>query len=265
MNSTLATSLKSANLLPSAFADQSTLKNIIPATASGAENSASFAQGFPAITMQPVGAGGIPPSGYDMNGILYQMSTLQYLQQFGYNLNEFNATQSAAGYPKGAVVIYPSGNATSKNLYIALVDGTQALPTATSDWAQLSANPALSNITTQAVQPNGVANNSPDVVVKSFISADTTTWYRQYKSGWIEQGGRYYASGNNGSPTISLQIPMAVVLGISTSPTYARVDGDWDYTTVGLKSNPIGGVINSVTLYWGRNPQQNIFWEVKGY
>ena len=35
---------------------------------------ASYEQGFPALNMTPIAAGGVPPSGQDFNGILYDLS-----------------------------------------------------------------------------------------------------------------------------------------------------------------------------------------------
>jgi len=37
---------------------------------------ASLADGFPPLTRTPLSAGGVPPSGLDMNGILYEMSAV---------------------------------------------------------------------------------------------------------------------------------------------------------------------------------------------
>lgn len=84
------------------------LKNTIPvdsSTITDANGVATFDKGFPAITMQPLSAGGIPPSGKDMNGSLYAVSAQQ--QWFnaggGYPFNAGFAS-SIGGYPAGAVV-----------------------------------------------------------------------------------------------------------------------------------------------------------------
>ena len=37
---------------------------------------ASLADGFPPLTMTPVTAGGVPPTGPDMNGILFELSAV---------------------------------------------------------------------------------------------------------------------------------------------------------------------------------------------
>lgn len=66
---------------------------------------ATFDKGFPEVTMQPLSAGGIPPSGKDFNGVFYSTT----LQQQWYNAGmtyPFNADFATAvsGYPKGAIV-----------------------------------------------------------------------------------------------------------------------------------------------------------------
>lgn len=73
---------------------------------------ASLADGFPPLTRTPLSAGGVPPSGLDMNGILYEMSDVirwanagggyAYDADFATNIN-------VGGYPKGARVMRSDG------------------------------------------------------------------------------------------------------------------------------------------------------------
>ena len=53
-------------------------------------------------------------------------------------------------------------------------------------------------------------NDEPDVVVKTQLpsASNNYTWYRKYKSGWVEQGGRGAAI-NNSAVTITLPVKMA--------------------------------------------------------
>ena len=57
------------------FAENGT-KNTIPNASQIAitPGAASYNDGFPPLTRTPVAAGGVPPFGEDMNGILYAMS-----------------------------------------------------------------------------------------------------------------------------------------------------------------------------------------------
>jgi hypothetical protein len=66
---------------------------------------ASLNDGFPPLTMTPIPAGGIPPFGQDMNGILKQVTQTQQWQQAG-GIWQFDAAFVTAigGYPAGAIL-----------------------------------------------------------------------------------------------------------------------------------------------------------------
>ena len=93
--------------MPVPFASQGD-KNTIPVTPStetGQTNYASYQKGFPPVTMTPLVAGGLPPQGMDMNGILFALSSsLGFFQSGG--LPTFNAdfASTIGGYPLGAVL-----------------------------------------------------------------------------------------------------------------------------------------------------------------
>lgn len=71
---------------------------------------ASLADGFPPLTRTPIAAGGVPPSGLDMNGILYEMSAVDRWANMGggYPYDSTYAT-AIGGYPKGARVLRADG------------------------------------------------------------------------------------------------------------------------------------------------------------
>jgi hypothetical protein len=72
---------------------------------SGKAGWASFVDGFPPLTQQPVGSGGIPPWIQDFNGLLNVMTAWQQWQQAGGPITYDSAFQSSVGgYPKGCVV-----------------------------------------------------------------------------------------------------------------------------------------------------------------
>lgn len=73
---------------------------------------ASLADGFPPLTRTPLSAGGVPPSGLDMNGILYEMSAVIRWANAGggYAYDSTFATDTnVGGYPKGARVMRSDG------------------------------------------------------------------------------------------------------------------------------------------------------------
>lgn len=102
------------------------LKNTIPVDSSTSTDSngvATFDKGFPAITMQPLSAGGIPPSGKDMNGALFAVSAQQQWFNAGmtYPFNQ-SFSDAVSGYPKGAIV--PSSLYTGQWLNLNESNGT---------------------------------------------------------------------------------------------------------------------------------------------
>lgn len=100
-------------------------KLVLPWATSGSKNAipvasqigitagaASLTDGFPPLTMTPVAAGGVPPSGLDMNGILYEMSNILRWANAGggYVYDSTFANDShVGGYPKGARVMRSDG------------------------------------------------------------------------------------------------------------------------------------------------------------
>lgn len=99
-------STQTPTLIPLAFAANGT-KNAIPeASQIGITNgAASLNDGFPPLTMTPIAAGGTPPSGADMNGILFlATSSIRWLHAGGlYSFNSaFAADTNVGGYPAGA-------------------------------------------------------------------------------------------------------------------------------------------------------------------
>ena len=103
------------------------LKNNIPAERNGglAQEAATYTEGFPSITMTPISVGGKPPSGKDMNGVLYEISAHTVWQNQGgrYRFDQ-SFCDAIGGYPKGAVLI----NDTLDTEYISLVDANTHNP-----------------------------------------------------------------------------------------------------------------------------------------
>nr|WP_240318050.1 phage tail protein [Neisseria lactamica] len=90
-----------------------------------AQEAATYAEGFPSITMTPISVGGKPPSGKDMNGVLYEISAHTVWQNQGGRYRFDQAfCDAVGGYPKGAVLI----NDTLDTEYISLADANTHNP-----------------------------------------------------------------------------------------------------------------------------------------
>jgi hypothetical protein len=117
---------------------------------------ASFTDGFPPLTRTPLNAGGVPPAGEDMNGILYMITQLQAWQCSGGQIPYSSAQQTAVGgYPLGAVVQNSDGtgcwlNTTANNTSDPDTGGAGWVPFGVT--GQTSVTVAGSNITLTALQ-----------------------------------------------------------------------------------------------------------------
>jgi len=102
------------------FADSGT-KNTIPvASQIGITNgAASYNDGFPPLTMTPIAAGGVPPRGGDMNGVLYDLSAhIHFLNAGGQYRWDSDLVTAVGGYPTGFVIQSDDGLGS----YVSLVD-----------------------------------------------------------------------------------------------------------------------------------------------
>lgn len=150
-----------------------------------ADNSATWNYGFPSKTMLPVDTtnptqGGIPPNGKDMNGVLNSISAECYNSMNGILPNEWIAPNvwkgvdsSWSGYPSGAIVLYPTGNiSTKKKIYQSQSNNNNDTPSMSSKWVELF--PA-SKLTVYPSSQN--------------INGSFKCWIRESPDGFIMQGG----------------------------------------------------------------------------
>lgn len=113
---------------------------------------ASFDTGFGPLNMTDPAAGGIPPRGRDMNGILYTITAYTAMLQAG-QIVEFNATAVAAfvGYKIGARV---ASTTTPGRVWVNVLDGNTNDPDAVqTGWY------ALDPFTSVTTPPAGTLND----------------------------------------------------------------------------------------------------------
>lgn len=113
----------------------------VPSQASTTPGAASFADGFPSLTMQSLASGGVPPSGKDFNGILNMITGIQQWQCGGGQFTYDSAWSSAnGGYPKGALLVSADGTTE----WLCVVDGNTTNPDATdgtaANWVSIGAS-----------------------------------------------------------------------------------------------------------------------------
>jgi hypothetical protein len=107
-----------------------------------APGNASLNDGFTPLNMTPITDGGIPPSGADMNGILFLISSMVAAVCAGQLYNAFDSTYATAigGYKIGAIV---ADATTPGRTWRSLIDGNTTDPATTpANW--VSSTPILS-------------------------------------------------------------------------------------------------------------------------
>lgn len=127
---------------------------------------------------------------------------------------------------------------------------------------------AISEVLNNKVDlPVGDSQNGIDFVVdwQNPTEANGYTWYRKYKSGWVEQGG-YGISGSSGAITLSIEIADTnyhITFGGSGSANNnnTAVVVGYNKTTTGftIQSNMLNSSGES-----SATGSSNCSWEVKG-
>lgn len=151
-------------------------KNTIP-TASQigiTAGAASLTDGFPPLTRTPIAAGGVPPSGLDMNGILYALSAaLRWANAGGGYVYDgtFAADSNVGGYPKGARVLRSDG----AGYWLNTIDGNTVDP---------------ESVTVNAAQVAGwVPDLTNGIAAITMTSANVTLTPAQYGKPFIVLSG----------------------------------------------------------------------------
>ena len=108
-----STNIPSKIPLPFAYAAGGSYIRTIPAASQIGitAGAASLRDGFPPVTFSPIGSGGTPPFGQDVNGILNEITAIQQWQEAG-GFFAYDSTFSTTigGYPKGAILQSTSFN-----------------------------------------------------------------------------------------------------------------------------------------------------------
>ena len=171
-------------------------RNLIPVTRQDGQDArlATFSGGYPKITMTPKSAGGEPPDGMDMNGVLYQISLDTVHRQSGKQM-QYDATYATniGGYSKGSVL----QSTDLSTFWISTVDGNTTDPDSTnaSGWNRFAYTPVATSTTTGTVKlADTLASNATDTaltanqgnVLNSKISQITSSNSMGYYQGYIE-------------------------------------------------------------------------------
>ena len=166
------------------------LKNTIPVDSSTSTDNngvATFDKGFPEVTMQPLSAGGIPPSGRDVNGVLYSTTIQQQWQNAGmtYPFSQ-SFSDSVSGYPKGAIV--PSSVYTGQWLNLNEANGTAPeSPTgASTGWVPIN-NYGITQITmtSGSVVMSSLQAAKDRIIISGTLTANVNLIFPAWIKSWV--------------------------------------------------------------------------------
>lgn len=224
--------------IPEAFANDAgpTFRNTIPDTTIDTQR-ASWSQGFPALTMTPVIAGGKPPLGQDVNGTLYAISTHTIYQQAGQlYLYSTDVSTALGGYALGTIL----GSTTGKVVWFNIVDGNVTDPdgSGSTGWIPLDAY-GLSPVggVTGGVKTLTVAEASKDIIV---LSGTLTSNSQVVLPTWVHS----WLIVNNTSGSFSVTVKTAGGSGVTvgqggfSAPVEVYGDGTNIYPTAAALSIP---------------------------
>jgi len=204
---------------------------------------ASLTDGFVPLNFLPVGSGGVPPFGQDMNGILNQISAWSRWQSAGNPLT-FDATfaTNIGGYPAGAILSAAAGG----NLWLCLTDDNTSNPdTGGAGWVaigvgrtRLYANLNLYVATTGSDSNNGFSAGSPFATLQKAwdylqssvdlngFSVTINVADGTYTAGILGQGS---IVGQNTASAVTFQgnatTPANCVVNVTNSNSFATLTG----------------------------------------
>ena len=207
------------------FADAGA-KNPIPAASQIGitAGAASLTDGFPPLTRTPISAGGVPPSGLDMNGVLYLLSAVVRWAcsggGFAYD-SAFATDTNVDGYPKGARVMRSDGmgywiNTTDDNTTDPEGAGAVAagwVPDFTSGATAIAMTSA--NVTLTPLQ-----YGKPIVLITGTLTADLNLVFPNIADQWV------VVNGTTGAYTLTAKTAAGTgVTCVQSGATYIYGDG----------------------------------------
>lgn len=150
-------------------------KNTIPVASQigVTPGAASYNDGFPPLTRTPLVSGGVPPSGADMNGILYEISLVERWLCAGGQFKYDSAFSAAVGgYPRSAVL-----NSTNSDIqWISTADNNTTDPDSVSsaNWAVLASHgiATISGLTGGTVATTAAQYGKPTIVLTGVLTSN---------------------------------------------------------------------------------------------
>lgn len=219
---------------------ESGLKNAIPANANNITGNAGFDLGFPPINLTAVAAGGIPPYGQDMNGILYAITECLRFFQAG-SIYTYDAPFSTAigGYRAGARVQRTDGTGYWLNTVDGNTNDPEAAGAATAGWVpDFTYGAAAITMNSSNVTLTEAQYGKPFIVITGTLTANLSLIFPNIYGEWIIF--------DNTSGAFTITCKTSAGTGVATNkgtPTNISGDSVNIYGGIPSASETVAGVI----------------------
>lgn len=176
--------------LPIAFAASGS-KNTIPVASQVGitPGAASLTDGFPPLTRTAISAGGVPPSGLDMNGVLYEISAVARWANVGGGYvydGTFASDSNVGGYPKGARILRTDGTGYWINTVDNNTTDPESVGAAAAGWVpDFTSGAASITMTGSNVTLTPVQYGKPIIVITGTLTADLNLIFPAIPGQWI--------------------------------------------------------------------------------
>lgn len=219
---------------------------------------ASLTDGFPPLTRTPIAAGGVPPSGLDMNGILYEMSAIIRWANAGGGYpydGTFATDTNVGGYPKGARIMRSDGTGYWFNTVENNVTDPEVAGAAAAGWVpdyQSGAAAVAMSGSSVTLTPNQYGK--PLIVVTGTLSANLNLIFPALAQGWTVI--------NNATGSYSITAKTASGSGV-TLGTISQIVGDG--TNIYQANPDCVQIVNNVSTLRNIAPSLSRRIQTKGY
>lgn len=125
----------------------------------------------------------------------------------------------------------------------------------------------ITNHTTNLDTLNTRTNGMIDYVVESQAptAGNNYTWYRKYKSGWVEQGGKATVSSTTGMATITVSLHIPTSNSCSFSANYMYTSGDTSFVATWWQNDTTSITIQVQPLVNSGTVNGFVSWTHRGY
>lgn len=203
---------------------------------------ASLADGFPPLTFTAISAGGIPPFGADVNGILNEVTAItQWQQAGGFFVYDSAFSTTISGYPKGAIL----QSANRAGLWVSTAENNTTNPdTGGAGWTSLAFEGSQAiTVTTADVTVTQLQSAYPVLIISGALTAARSLILPAIVGEWIIQ--------NNTTGAFSLTVKTLAGTGVSltqTQSTFIYGDGTNILFADSSKVASFNGRVGVVTL-----------------